>query len=222
MGWRGFVSPELCLELGALTCGYSCVPATCPDVPWQMPACWPARRRVAGDRGSGPGSVVCLSLALCNQGRARWGRGCRASPLGLPLQRVLAPAGRGPWHLAAFWLSKGGREGCVYGLEGNGVIGAGWHLGAGPGQGLPGVLISALWAGRCSARPLSVQLSLLLWSLHLLPGADSSTLQRRERLAGVARAIWSPGCSSHRPGTLAGERRCVAGQQRRAGKGRKQ
>lgn len=79
------------------------------------------------------------------------------------------------------------------GAEGNGVVGAGWHLGGGLGQGLLAVLISAPWAGRCSARPLSVQLLLLLWSLHVLPGAGSSLLQQRERLAGMVRAIWIPG-----------------------------
>lgn len=65
-GVAGLCPPSKpCLELGALTCGYSCVLATCPDVPWQVPACWPARRQVGGDRGLGPGSAVCLSLALC-------------------------------------------------------------------------------------------------------------------------------------------------------------
>lgn len=157
----GLCPPQPCLEPGALICGCSRVPATCPDVPWQVPACWPACRRIGGDWGSGPGGAVCRSLALC-------GQGCWDFPPGLPLRHVLAQAGRGPWHLAAFCLSKGGWEECVFGAEGNGVMGAGWHLGADPGQGLHGVRISAPWAGRRPVHPLSVQLSLLLWSLHLV------------------------------------------------------
>lgn len=56
------------------------------------------------------------------------------------------------WHrqdkdcgiLLLHWLSKGRREGRMPGSKRNGVMGAGWHLGAGPGHGLPGVPISAL------------------------------------------------------------------------------
>ena len=183
----GLCVSKRCLELGALTHGYSCVPVTCPDVPWQASQCagllqagwWRSGFRPR-QRGLSITNVVWLGQ----------------SSLGLPPWRVLAVAGQGLWRLAAFWLSKGVREGCVPGTEGNGVLGGTWVLAQ--GKGYPGC-----WP---LLRPLSVQLSLLLWSLHLLPGAGSSLLQWRERLAGVVRAIWSPGCSSHRPGTLMGRK----------------
>lgn len=60
---------------------------------------------------------------------------------------LLALTGLVLWQFAAFWLSKGGREkGYAPGIEGNDVIGAGGHLGAGPGQGLTSTLMSTPWA----------------------------------------------------------------------------
>lgn len=70
--------PQPCSEPGSLTRGYSCVLVVCPDVPWQVPASWPARRQVGGDRDLGPGSAVCPSPA-----GACWGWGCRDFCLGL-------------------------------------------------------------------------------------------------------------------------------------------
>lgn len=75
-GVIGRCARQPCWELGTLVCGCSHVPVTCPHVPWQVPACWPARRRDGRDWGSCPGGVVCVSPALRGQGRARWGQGC--------------------------------------------------------------------------------------------------------------------------------------------------
>lgn len=77
---------------------------------------------------------------------------------GLPVRCFLARAVQGLWRLAAFWLSKGGREGCASGAEGNGAMGAGWHLGAvlglSPLHGQAGSLpIRCLCSSRCCCGP---------------------------------------------------------------------
>lgn len=175
MGWQSFVPPAL-LGAGHSEWWLFCVQEICPDIPWQVPA------GSSTDQDLGPGGVVCPSLALCGQGRAHWSWGCWTFPLGLLPWCVLALTGFGLWQLAAFWLSKGGRE--------EGICT--WNRGkrcdrcwAAPGHWpRPRAAQHSDVHSVGSAWMLSVQFWQLLWSLHVLPGSGSSCCSRGRGLQG--------------------------------------